>query len=318
MLQVAAIYWITGMAKTGDRWLDGQALAYTLRNDFFGSPLGAWMRQFDGLLALMTHMSRHMELFGPFLLFVPWRNGLFRLAAMALFYGFHVGILLLMSVGFFSPISMVMWLPLLPGEVWDGLAGLRGRAAAAVGPRLATPRIVEAAALGLALFLAASIGFRAFGHLTGRPAPLPGPVVQVAKMLRIRQVWPMFSPNPPPFDAWPVLRGHLADGRVVDPFLGGPVVEEQPESVAAYFPSFKWKIHFWWLGHQSRDDKEPHILWSYLADHLCREWNARHDPHERMLRIDITLLLELIQLEAKPNPIDRWRLGDHPCRSPRG
>ncbi len=313
VLQVCAIYWITGMAKTGDQWLNGQALAYTLRNDYFGAPFGVWMRQFDGLLTFLSHFSRYLELLGPFLLLVPWQTWAFRLVAMASFYGFHLGVLVMMSVGFFSPVSMVMWLPLLSSQVWDFVARWRGSQGPEGGARLATPRWIELPAAVLCLFMVASILASTVGWARGRAAPLPQAVNAAAKALRIEQHWPMFSPNPPPFDAWPVLRGRLADGRLVDPFTGGPVLEDQPESVAPYFPSFKWKIHFWWLMHKSRDQKQPHMLWGYLSDHLCREWNASHPPEERLTRIDLTIRLEVIEPESETDPVERWDVPGYLC-----
>jgi len=314
VLQVCALYWITGMGKTGESWRNGMALAYALRVDYFGSPLGAWARQFEGPIALMSHMTRWLELLGPFLLLVPWHTWLFRLLAMSAFYGFHLGILLLMSVGFFSPVSMVMWLPLLPSQIWDALARLRaGAPAAGAGAALRTSRPVEVAAALLAAFLIASIGAKAWTFFSGTPLGLPTPVETAARLLRVRQVWPMFSPDPPPYDLWPVLRGRLPDGRLVDPFRGGPVVSEQPADVAAYFPSFKWKIHLWWLGQQSRDAKEAHPLWTYLADHLCRRWNSEHAPSERLQAISITLNMEPIKPDRATDPVERWPLLDHRC-----
>jgi hypothetical protein len=316
VLQVCAIYWITGMAKTGAAWLDGRALAFALRVDYFGSPLGAWARQFDGPLSLLSHATRWLELLGPFLLFVPWNTWLFRLLAMGAFYGFHLGILLLMSVGFFSPVSMVMWLPLLPGQAWDALARLRGHAPErGAGESLRTPRPIEAAAALLVAFMVASIGAKTWGFFTGTGRELPAPVESAARLLRIRQVWPMFSPEPPPFDLWPVLRGRMADGRMVDPFRGGPVVSEQPADVAAYFPSFKWKIHLWWLGQQSRDDREPNPLWAYLADYLCRRWNDEHPASERLQSISITLNMEYTDPERVAEPVGRWDLLEQRCEA---
>jgi len=208
-----------------------------------------------------------------------------------------------------------MWLAILPSQVWDRLAALRGRLATGEGGgiRLRTPRAVELAAAALCLFLVASVSAATAGFFRGSAVSL-GPVDTAAGLLRIRQNWPMFSPEPPPFDLWTVLRGQLANGRQVDPFRGGPVVTKQPESVAAYFPSFKWKIHFWWLGHKSWDEQQPHIMWAPLADHLCHDWNARHDGPERLRSIDIVLRIEAIQPHLSEDPVHSWPvLRGHRC-----
>jgi len=328
VLQVFAIYFITGLAKTGVNWSNGMALAYALRVDFFGGPLGPWLRQYDGLLSLLTHTTLLIERFGPFLLLVPFHTWIFRLLLMGVFYGFHVGILVLMGVGFFSPLSMVMWLALVPSKAWEGLAALRGAArggadaagegadgprAGADAPPLRTPLAMEAAAGLLCLFLVASIGAKTAGFFLGRGVSL-GPVETAASLLRIRQHWPMFSPEPPPFDLWPVMRGRMANGLLVDAFRGGPVTSQQPASVADYFPSFKWKIHLWWLGHKSWEEQQPHLLWAPLADYLCHAWNERHEGAERLESVDVVLRIEAIQPQLPEDPVHAWPVvRDHRC-----
>jgi hypothetical protein len=319
VLQLCALYWITGMDKTGETWRSGTALAYALHLDFFGSPLGAWARQFEGVLRPLSHASRCLELLGPFLLLVPWRTWVFRLVAIAAFWGFHLGILLFMSVGFFSPVSMVLWLALLPSQVWDAAERLRGRrAAAGPGVPMRTSPVLEAVAGALALFLAASIGARAWSFFLGGPSPLSAPLAAAGRLARVEQHWPMFAPDPPPHDFWPVLRGRTLDGRLVDAFRGGPVAAEQPASVGAYYPSFKWKLYFYSLTQSSYDNKAPHMLWPYLLDHLCNRWNAEHDAPERLVDIAVTLIVEPIALGGATLPVERWPLLDHRCQDPLG
>jgi hypothetical protein len=177
---------------------------------------------------------------------------------------------------------------------------------------------LEAPAAVLALFLIASIGVKAVGFATSASPLLPRPVDAAARLLRVRQHWPMFSPNPPLFDAWPVLRGRLADGRLVDPFAGGPVLEDPPPSIGDYYPSFKWKIQFWWLVQESRDQRQPHLLWGDLARYLCDRWNATHPVEDRLARIDLTLRLEVIQPDAEHDTVERWNLPGHACRPAAG
>jgi hypothetical protein len=317
VLQVFAIYFITGLAKTGQGWASGAALSYALRVDFFGGPLGPWARQFDGLLALLSHATIVIERFGPFLLLVPFHTWILRLVLMAVFWGFHLGILILMGVGFFSPLSMVMWLPLLPRQVWDGIAGLRGGARGSeAAPRLRTPRLAEVGAALLCAYLLVSIGSKTAVFFLGRGVSV-GPLETAASLLRVRQHWPMFSPEPPPFDLWPVMRGRLASGRAVDAFRGGPPTVEQPASVAAYFPSFKWKIHLWWLGHKSWEEQQPHLLWEPLVDHLCHAWNQRHEGLERLESVDVVLRVEAIQPQLPEDPVHDWTVvRGHRCPHP--
>jgi hypothetical protein len=56
-LQICALYWITGMGKTGEAWQTGTALAYALHLDFFGNPLGACTRAWSGRSATRAASS---------------------------------------------------------------------------------------------------------------------------------------------------------------------------------------------------------------------------------------------------------------------
>jgi hypothetical protein len=303
VLQIFSLYFVTGLAKTGLPWADGTALARALRIDFFGSPSGVWLRQFDPVLVGLTHATLVLERFLPFLLFVPVATWMVRLFLIASFVGFHLGILVFMGVGIFSPLSIAMWLALVPSQVWDALGARRGAAAGrAARPRLRTPLVLELAAAGLCAFLVLNAVARTVGFFRGRSVPL-GPIHRVASVLRVQQSWGMFAPEPKRVDVWPVLRGRLASGRLVDPFRGGPVVAEQPADVGAYFPSFKWKLHFWRLAEITYDEGRPFPLWEPLAEHLCRVWNAHHEGSERLRSIDIDLQVETIEPTRPRDPI---------------
>jgi hypothetical protein len=125
--QVCLVYFFTAYLKKGDDWLkDGTALYYALQIDLYGSWTGRILRQFPDLCWLLTRASLLWEAAGPFLLFVPFER--VRTLTIGLFLAFHlIGIGLFMDVGPLSWASSLLWLALLPGSFWSGLAAWWGR-----------------------------------------------------------------------------------------------------------------------------------------------------------------------------------------------
>lgn len=303
VLQVCAVYWITAVMKHGDTWIDGRALYYALHLDFFGTPWGAWLREQQALLPWLTHGSRWLEILGPFLLFVPVRTAAFRLAAVASFWSFHLGIWIFMSVGLFSLLSMAMWLLVLPSSFCDRVAALTRGADAGRPGLLRAPRWVELIALVPLAYLVLALGAHSLRPVLGRSAPLPGPVELVGKGLRMRQQWAMFAPNPPYRDYWPVMVGRLESGELVDAFRGTPLSWERPQPVSKAFRSFKWRLYFSALLRATVEDRLGVAVTPPLADYVCREWNEAHADGERLRSVELVWMIEVTQDDRIEPPV---------------
>jgi predicted DCC family thiol-disulfide oxidoreductase YuxK len=135
-LQMSLLYWCSSALKTGPEWhADGTAVWYALSLDQFATAPGRWLRGHPGLCALLTHATIVVEAWGPCLLYAPALLGLFparvvaraatwgRLAAIALFVGFHAGLGLCMELGPFPLVAITGWLALLPSGFWTWAAG---------------------------------------------------------------------------------------------------------------------------------------------------------------------------------------------------
>lgn len=120
--QVCFIYIFTSLYKLHPSWTkDFTAVYYTLNLEMFAKPLGSWIAQFDILTKFLTAMTMLIESFGIFLIFVPYKNYIFRMNAIILFFGLHFGIWMTMYLGIFAPVCLAAWVPFLPSEFWDGL-----------------------------------------------------------------------------------------------------------------------------------------------------------------------------------------------------
>ncbi len=123
MLQVLMVYWCTGAMKNHPIWTtDHTAIQYALSLGAFATPLGAQLLHLPGLLHVITASCLLLERFGPFLVLIPLFSGSFRLAAVLLFIGFHLGLALTMRLGPFPFICIAAWVAFLPSMLWDAMA----------------------------------------------------------------------------------------------------------------------------------------------------------------------------------------------------
>jgi hypothetical protein len=119
-LQIAFMYWFTMLLKTGDAWRsDFTALWWTYNASHLTSPFGQWLLQFPGLLKVLTVLTLIVEACAPFLLFLPFRNGAFRMAGVVMLMGLHLGILLTLTIGIFPVVSGLCMVCFLPSAFWD-------------------------------------------------------------------------------------------------------------------------------------------------------------------------------------------------------
>lgn len=285
LVQIAAIHWFSALHKRSAEWyLDGTAVSYALHLDHLVRPLGLALREHDLLLRLVTHGTIVLELVGPLLLFSPWRFVLLRMLAIAGFVGLHLGIGVTLALLHFSWICAATMVVYLPPWFWDvGLPRVRRwlgfDADAASGPRRAggstgeLSRPARAVAAGALAFV---LGWNTVSlHPAWRRAVEEQPVLQALmlpwQLLRLGQVWSMFSPHPPRATPWNVVEGRLADGRRVDLLWGRPVPPsfDEPRRPQDYYPSGRWERIF-----ANAATSEYANPYRSLASYYCRSWPA--------------------------------------------
>lgn len=122
-LAVVLTYLVAGISKLrtgGGAWLDGQALGDWLAYDALrkielgsvASPLGPWLAERRLALVGLSWLTLGVELGAPLAL-VSRR---FARLWVVLAWGFHAGILATMAIGFFYPLTLVAFAPLLDAE----------------------------------------------------------------------------------------------------------------------------------------------------------------------------------------------------------
>jgi len=131
ILQVAFMYWFTAANKLSGEskaywWDEGTAASIALGADQFARPFGHYLVGFPEVLKLITYSTILLQIFGPFLFFMPFRTALFRFLGVLAFLAFHMSIALCMLIGPFTWISCISLFPMLPGLFWDRMESLAG------------------------------------------------------------------------------------------------------------------------------------------------------------------------------------------------
>ena len=191
LLQVCLMYWATGISKSGELWHTGQAVFYALHWNM-ATPIGVWLRGAPpGVLELLTYGTLAVELFGPFLAFVPFYTPTFRLLTVALFWAFHAGLATAINIGLFPVFSVVAWLAFIPSQAWDRLRP------SATQNYVPVRGAYARAASWLAILAIAYVVIFLAERWRFIPRVLPQAVHTVGWGLRLQQSWDMFAPDPP-------------------------------------------------------------------------------------------------------------------------
>ena len=283
ILQLIAMYFFTGISKLNDVWFSGDAMWYVLRLDIYIRPFGRSLLAYPVLLKLVSWATLFVEVVWLLTLLIPWKNGFFRLSNLVLYWAFHIGIGMSMSIGLFPWISMIAWLPLIPAICWGRVSGVAPRFAPWESLHLAQ-RLLRVAGLFF-------IGLVYLWNISNIPHPAtralqPRLVQKLVFRFGLDQVFQMFD-RPPDRNPWFVYEAVLADGSQVNLLTSEPVSYERPEWVRETFPGFHWrKFHRNLVAPQMAPLRQP------LADYWLKRWNETHGPNQQVVRYRVICFLE--------------------------
>ncbi|ELZ57192.1 MULTISPECIES: HTTM domain-containing protein [Halorubrum] len=304
LLQMLVMYVTNGVHKLeGDLWMGGEAVAYVMQADHFTHLLGDHIAAFPGLLRAATYVWVVLLFVSPLLILL---TGVPRAAVASLFVGTHLGMAVTMRIDLFPVIAVVGFVPFYQTPVWDAA----GRAVDRFGPSatLARWRARLESVGGTVASLDRSLSRPPrSGRLAGlsdgvragveRSRPIFSTVIpvffvvlivlssaqsvgygevpdrgeEVLEAVEMDQHWKMFAPEPVRTTRWFVAPGVLENGSERDVLHDGEVSMDRPPDVDATYPSARWRKY---LSNVYSGDNERHR--SYLANHLCAEWNRTH------------------------------------------
>jgi hypothetical protein len=292
LLQVALLYFFTGLLKDHPIWRsEGSAVWYALSLEEFSTEFGRHLLDYPSLLTFLTFATIGLELIGPFLPFVPFWNAGFRLIAVTMFVGFHLGLLVSMRLGIFPYVCWVAWLPFLPGRFWDFvLKRWPARMPTHLQPHLERWRCalrptalqvrtrfwaladwtVLCLLLLVVLWNLRTVSWDYWARW------FPPKYNAILELPRLDQCWNMFAPYPLREDGWYVLEAKLRDGSVVDLATGSGVTDAKPPLISATYPNErvqKYMLNLWL--------KENHPARLPCLRYACRRWDSRQKTPQR-------------------------------------
>jgi hypothetical protein len=327
-IQIALIYLITFVAKSGQGWREGTAVYQAVSNSDWGRGLGPLLAAHPALCRALTWATLAIEAAFPLLVFSPWRTRLTRTIAIASGLALHAGIFLTMRVGIFSqvmPLSYLAFVPIewiawaqrsfasrsrsrggagtLPGSptaidrVQAALARVAARRRWTLRPRAARPARPASAAWARAAAVVVGAQLALIGvDQVLRLAHVRPPSLLTAELTFVsqRQNWTMFAPDAPRVDITWRLPGALTDGGRAE--LTDAVM---PELVSR--DGFRYSR--WHRLRNSLSTNPPDLLWPF-GRYVCRRWRLRHPgAGARLARFELVARVRpLVPAGAAPEP----------------
>lgn len=308
LLQVAGMFFITGLLKTGPEWSDGTAISYAIARKWWILPFGTWILAHPPLPQLLTPTVRGVEMLAPLLLFSPFATAPLRGLGILMLWGLLAGLGFGLWLNLFPFIAGTGLLPFAPPVAWDWLAlrlrplVVRTGPASPGGARRVAAGLVHAVVLAL-LALVVWINVRSVNP----ELPWPPALARVATFLDLDQRWTMYAPSPRHIDASFEHRGRLVDGTVVDldSTPGGPGWADVERAWRDYrFLYFLQKL----AAPRWQAPLAAYERW------LCRQWNDGRSDGTRLLSVDVILVVEPIAVGNEPKrPIERHPMGSMLC-----
>ena len=334
--QLLVMYLVSGILKSGPAWhQNGNAISLAIHHHAFATPFGIFVRENvpESVLRTMTHSVLGLELFGPFLFFVPVRTYLFRTLQAFLFIGFHFGLFMTMNLGHFPWVCMLAWLVILPSWFWDGPLArvlkalrlgqwLKDASSQVAGwvrslwprlrPGIAAPPPVFAPkrwAIALTMVLVAYIG-QGTAYAAMHSGSVDGKLYEPLLMMRMSANWGMFAPNPPSESGWFVFVGKQKTGLQIDPWRdGAPVSFDPPE-----LPTTTYRIERWRKFLDNIMNPRHAVVRPYFLKWLCNDWNADHEGQEQVTEIEFFHMAQTVRWPEKGyGPLRKNQLGKQRC-----
>ena len=323
IIQLAIMYFCSGLAKWNEIWFGGQALNYVFQLDIYTTPFAESLLKYTELNRLVGIATVLAEFFLPWLLLIPWKNAWWRILNLIVFCGMHISILLTLSIGLFGYICIAIWMALLPGGIWNWLLGKNHQSSSehhsppsaksvhihgwsAIGH--GTSEIICAAML---LFVLAwnvanyfpsaffeektiSLAGRDITRHVQRDHWATKTFQYLGQATGLSQQFVMFG-VPPSENAWFVFRAQLVDGSTQDVFLGGRLIPEYGAmSGPEFMPNFHWRKYL-------RNLTFPVYIpfRQRVAGFMAEQWNESHSEQQQIVFLELECYLDIIG----PNPV---------------
>lgn len=330
LIQIGSIYIFGALLKTDPAWRsDYTAMFMALSHDQFATSLGSRLVAYPELLKHFTRVTYYLELVGPLLALIPFKNHYFRIFTAFTFIVFHLSIAATMKVGLFSFVCCAAWLVILPSAFWKKLEKTvlfkrLDTLQKSYTHKLRIPKADNQAntpkralkALSLTIQAIALIYMLLWNYRTldfsENVKHFPREMNKYGYLFRWDQYWSMFAPRPRTDDGWYVVQAKLSDGSIID--LLNPEEEinwSKPESVSSTYINQRWRKYLTniWL-------KKNKNYREYYAKYLCRSYRDENSSDNRTVdSLTIYYMLEETKIDGSKSEIQKISLWNHTCKS---
>lgn len=302
MLQIAYVYFFSGLQKSSPEWhQDATALYYALSFDQILLPLGKVIYFYPELLKTLTQIVIKIEVFAPFLFFIPVKNNVFRSIAVFIFIAMHIGITSILFVGLFSLIGISTQMAMLPSFAMDWFDKITNRIQKKITPIfiLFAPQqintnspssIVKNFSIALLIWYISlwNIGNTNLGY-TINPS-----LRWFGHILRLDQNWGVFAPGVIKDDGWYILEATTIDDRKIDIYRNGMEIDyKKPKNIVSEIKNDRWRKY----GEQMMMQYNGWMR-GYYCNYVTRKWNESH-PENHIKKLEIVYMLEFTQPDYK-------------------
>ena len=280
--QTIIVYAFTWLLKSGELWLNGDAVAYVLRNLGLVSAGGVWLQQFDSLHRPLTILTYHWEWFGLLLALCPWANATTRSIAIAGFVAMHLGFAATLDLALFPFVSILGWVILIPAPFWNRLPSPKNLSPLPFLRRLRGGPIMNPGPWSTIVALHAIV-LVFIWNLSGLPdSPLknqvPKPIANALHLFKLRQKWSMFAANPPRTSTWYAIEAQLVNGDSYDLLAPDQLFSlSNPKVFTDRLPDRRWGK---FLGNIAK--RRYQDLRENFVSHFVERWNAAAPPERQI------------------------------------
>jgi hypothetical protein len=292
LIQLATVYFVGALRKTGAMWQDGTAIWYVLQIDQYALPWTRSFIEYPGLLKALTWTTLGIELIAPLLLFVG--PGRVRAIGLSLITILQAGFFLTLDLGLFPVISIMVLFFAIPFP--DRKSKEQETINTITQPLDLRNRI---AAYMTAILVLWSV-FTLFKYPEELKESLPRPIRSGLELIRFDSYWSMFAPNPMTIDGWYVIEAKTETGENVNLLTTDqPLTWEKPLSVSKSFPSDRWKEFLMTLS----DLGDPQQLWTETVKTFVRSYEATHPEKIVKESIRVVYMMERTTPNGESTPI---------------
>jgi hypothetical protein len=296
--QLSLIYLGTVWARDSAVWWSSlTAGEMALKFDMFSTHFGRALSSFPTLLKMGTALTMGLEIVGPIVLIVWWKNERVRTLIIAFFSLLHLAIALCLGIPFFSLVMIGCLVALLPGMVWTWVGWGDNPYKFPHDPT--SVRNYAKALLLLCLFIGSQF-FReelTLGSCSEKCV--------ISKVLGVSQSWRVFAPYPDSVDGWFLAVGVARSNQEVDLLSHSSPPRTREMWRAGPRASVRWRKYLLVL----RDIKLP-VVHHYLVRSLCADQSVRTSG---ISKVRLTFNEEITDFDGSERPAEERELGSFPC-----